>query len=81
MSFEFDLDTDSTVSIIVSKDSAVRGTSEDAYEKYLEGLDESHLTFAEGVEPTRFVLRKTLPYRDTKMVMNSQVRIGEDNKP
>jgi len=81
MAFEFDLDTEATVSVIVSKDSAIKGTSEEAYEKYSESLNESHLTFVDGVEPTRFVLLKTLPYRDSKLVMNSQVTVGENNKP
>jgi len=81
MAFDFDLDTDSEVRVIVSKDSAIKGTSEEDYESYLESLDESKLQFVEGVEPTRFVLRKTLPYRDTKMVMNAQVTVDEDNKP
>lgn len=80
MAFEFDLDTESTVNVIVSKDSAIKETSEEDYESYLESLDESKLTFTDGVEPTRFVLLKTLPYRDSKLVMNSQVSI-EDDKP
>jgi hypothetical protein len=71
MGFMLNMDTDKTVSIIVSKDSAIKGVSEEVYEKYLETLDESILPI-EG-EPTRFLMRKTLPYKETKRVMNSQV--------
>jgi len=78
MSFDFDLDTKTTIKVIVSKDSAIKGTDEKDYEKYLETLDESLLTFVEGKEPTRFVLLKTLEYRDTKRVMNSQISVDGD---
>jgi len=77
MAFTLNMDTDKTVSIIVSKDSSIKGCSEEAYEEYLKTLDESKLTF-DG-EPTRFLMKKTLPYRDTKKVMNSQVSF-EDGK-
>lgn len=79
MAFELEMDTGKTVSVIVSKDSSLKGMVENAYEEYLKDLDEGKLQM-EG-EPTRFIMKKTLPYRDTKRVMNSQVTIGEDNKP
>lgn len=78
MAFNLEMDTDKTVSIIVSKDSSIKGVSEEVYERYLEGLDESVLPI-QG-EPTRFIMKKTLPYRDTKRVMNSQVSF-QDGKP
>ncbi len=78
MSFTLNMDTDKTVSIIVSKDSSIKGVDEEVYEKYLETLDESLLPI-QG-EPTRFVMKKTLPYKDTKRVMNSQVSFV-DGKP
>jgi len=80
MSFDFELDTSATIMVIVKKDSAIKGTGDEAYDEYLETLDESLLTFVEGKEPTRFELLKTLEYRDTKKVMNSQMSF-EDNKP
>lgn len=78
MSFLLNMDTEKTVSVIVSKDSALKGVSDEQYETYLQTLDESKLTM-EG-EPTRFLLKKTLPYRDTKRVMNSQIGV-QDGKP
>lgn len=75
------MDTESTISVIVHKDSSISKTSEESYESYLEDLDETKLTFEEGMEPTRFIMKKTLPYKDSKMVMNSQVGIDEDGKP
>ena len=80
MAFKLDLGTDKTIKVIVSKDNAIKGTSEEDYEKYLNDLDESHLKMAAGEEPTRFVLRKVLPYRDTKTVMNSQISFDEKTK-
>lgn len=80
MAFLLNMDTEATVSIIVSKDSAIKHVSEETYEKYLETLDESLLELPEGAEPTRFILKKVLPYKDTKRVMNSQVSF-DDGKP
>jgi len=79
MAFELSMDTEKTVAVIVSKDSSLKNVSEEDYEEYLKDLDEEKLLI-DG-EPTRFVLKKTLPYRDTKRVMNSQVSVGEDGKP
>ena len=78
MGFTLNMDTDKTVSIIVSKDSSISGVEDEVYEKYLEDLDESLLPI-QG-EPTRFLMKKTLPYKDTKRVMNSQVSFI-DGKP
>jgi len=79
MAFKLSMDTEKTVAIIVSKDSSIKDVSEEDYENYLEDLDEKKLTIVG--EPTRFVMKHTLPYRDSKKVMNSQVTIGVDNKP
>lgn len=59
------------VEVIVSKDSALE-SGEKEYDKYLESLDESHLRVRQGDVPTRFVLRKVLPYEASQKVMNSQ---------
>jgi hypothetical protein len=61
--------TASTVEVVVSKDTAI-GCSEEEYEKYIECLDESILKLT--CEPTRFVLRKNLPYEASQKVMNAQ---------
>jgi len=79
MGFLLSMDTDKTVSVIVSKDSSIKGVQEDAYDSYLKDLDESKLGELHG-EPTRFILKKTLPYKDTKRVMNSQMTF-DDGKP
>jgi hypothetical protein len=71
MAFILNMDTDKTVSVVVSKDSSIVDFSQEKYDEYLKDLDESKLTF-NGV-PTRFVMKKSLPYKDTKRVMNSQV--------
>jgi len=75
MAFLLNMDTDKTVSVIVSKDSSIRGVAEDVYEQYLLDLDESKLPI-EGPS-TKFLLKKTLPYKDTKRVMNSQVSFDD----
>lgn len=77
MAFDLELDTSKTVEIIVSKDSAV-GCDPEEYEEYLKDLDESRLQL-KG-EPTRFVMKKVLPYRDTTRVMNSQMTVGKDGQ-
>lgn len=61
--------TAATISVVVSKDSAVNCTEEE-YDEYLKDLDESHLCL-DG-EPTRFVLRKNLPYEASQRVMDAQ---------
>lgn len=78
MSFILNMDTDKTVAVIVSKDSSIKGVSDEVYEAYLKDLDESKLPIA-GT-PTKFILKRTLPYRVAKRVMNSQVGF-EDGKP
>lgn len=77
MSFILDLDTDKTVSIIVSKDSSIKGVTDEVYADYLKDLDESKLAI--NGPSTKFILKRTLPYKDTKRVMNSQVSF-EDGK-
>jgi hypothetical protein len=68
MSFSIE-SVDSTIKVVVSKDSAVN-CSEEEYAKYAETLDESLLNL-EG-EPTRFVLRKNLTYEASQKVMDAQ---------
>ena len=65
-----------TFKVIVSIDSSLEKDAE-AYEKYLQTLDESHLKFIAGEEPTRFVMRKVLPYNLQQKVQNAQIEISE----
>lgn len=49
------IDKSETISVVVSSDPAVDLDNSD-FEKYREDFDESHLSFVDGEEPTRFVL-------------------------
>jgi len=61
-----------TFEVIISIDSALDVSSEE-WDRYRETLDESHLKFKEGMQPTRFVMRKVLPFSLAKKVQNDQV--------
>jgi hypothetical protein len=58
-----------TFKVILRLDSAI-GADADAYEAYLDSLDEGHLQLKE--QPTRFVLRKVLPHRLSEKVQEKQ---------
>lgn len=75
MAFLINMDTAKTVSVIVSKDSSIKGVSDEVYEQYLKDLDESKLPI--NGPSTKFVMKLTLPYKDTKRVMNSQVSFDD----
>jgi len=75
MAFLLNMDTDKTVSVIVSKDSSIKGVADEVYEQYLKDLDESKLPI-QGPS-TKFIMKRTLPYKDTKRVMNSQVSFDD----
>lgn len=77
MGFVLSFDTDKTIAVVVSKDSAVHCTEEE-YEQYQQTLDES-LLHLDG-EPTRFILKKTLAYKDTQRVINAQMSFDEETK-
>jgi hypothetical protein len=63
---------DNTIEVISSKDEAV-GCQPDAYSKYLETLDESLLDLDPVLTPTRFVLRTSLKYDESKAIKNQQL--------
>ena len=69
-----------TIEVIARVDSAITPTSEQ-YEQYLKTLDETLLPLVDGQEPTRFVMRKILPFRLSQKVKNEQLSIGRDGKP
>jgi hypothetical protein len=48
--------------------------NQESYDKYLTTLDESLLTFVEDPKPTRFIMRKVLPYKMAQKVQNKQVK-------
>ena len=64
--------SDGVVEVISRIDDAIV-FEEESYSKYLETLDESNLTFVEGKQPTRFVMRKVLPYKLSQKVQNKQL--------
>jgi hypothetical protein len=64
--------SDGTIEVIARIDDAII-YDEDKYSKYLETLDESHLSFAEGKQPTKFLMRKVLPYKLSQKVQNKQL--------
>jgi len=61
-----------TFDVILSIDSALDMTEED-FAAYRETLDESLLKLKEGEFPTRFVMRKVLPFSLAKKVQNEQM--------
>lgn len=64
--------TKDTIEVISSYDESVT-CSEDDYKEYLADLDESRLQLQEGIEPTRFVLKRILDYGAQQKIKNSQV--------
>ncbi len=65
---------DGKIEVISRLDDSILNVSTETYEKYLQTLDESILTFVENSMPTRFVLRKVLPYKMAQKVQNKQVK-------
>lgn len=60
---------------VVSQVDSALVKDEEAYKNYQKTLDESFLTFKEGEEPTRFVLKKVLSYDAAQKVKNEQTKI------
>ncbi len=60
---------------VVSQVDGALVRDEEAYKLYLKTLDESVLSFKEGEEPTRFVLKKVLSYDAFQKVKNEQTKI------
>jgi len=65
--------TNDQIKVILKDDSAV-GPKAD-YAQYLETLDEAFLDLQEGQHPTRFVMRKVLPYDMAIKIEDSQMTI------
>jgi hypothetical protein len=60
------------VEVICSKDESVTCDA-DSFQEYLKTLDESLLGLNPDIQPTRFVMKKTLPYAATKKIKNEQI--------
>lgn len=59
------------IEVISSKDEAVQCSAEE-YAEYLKTLDDAILNLKPDVNPTRFVLRKELPYDAAKVIKAEQ---------
>lgn len=60
---------------VVSRIDSALVSDEQAYKLYQETLDESHLQYKPGEEPTRFVLKKVLNYDQAQKVKNEQTKV------
>jgi hypothetical protein len=60
------------IEVICSKDEAVT-CDLDAYQEYLKTLDETILGLKPEIQPTRFCLKRTLPYAAAQRVRNQQL--------
>jgi len=77
MSISIDhLTGDGSISVISRIDPAIK-YSDESYSEYLKSLDENDLEFKEDEEPTRFILRKTIPYKLTQKIKANQVRMDK----
>lgn len=76
MAFTLDnIAVDGNIEVIIRMDSALDVTDEE-YDSYIDnGLDESKLKFKQGVSPTRWVLKKSIPYRLQQRIDNQKVRV------
>jgi len=74
MPLKLELSSKGTIEVITRKDSAVSHCTEEQYDSYLEDLDEEKLELTEE-QPTRFVLRKVLPYEATQEILSQQVKV------
>jgi hypothetical protein len=76
MALVLDMGSDN-ISVISRRDASVNCTI-DEYNAYLKDLDESRLNLIADVEPTRFVMRKVLPYAAVQKIKNEQVSFKAD---
>lgn len=68
---------DGSLQVISKLDSSLDCSDED-YQNYLNnGLDESYLKFKPGDAPTKFVMRKTLPWGLAKKVEDEKVSMAK----
>jgi len=66
---------DGNIEVILRIDNALDVTDEE-YDSYIEsGLDESKLKFKPGISPTRWVMKKAIPYRQQQKIDNQKVRV------
>lgn len=69
-----------SLKVVLEQDSALRSGASD-YKAYLDsGLNENALTFDEGKQPTRFIMRSVLDYDSQQKIMNEQIQMQPDSK-
>lgn len=75
MAFTLDnIAVDGNIEVIIRADSALDVTDEE-YDEYIKnGLEEAKLRFKPGISPTRWVMRKSIPYRLQQRIDNQKVR-------
>lgn len=67
--------SDGTIEVISRMDSALDQVTDEEFSSYLQALDESLLRFKDGEEPTRFIMRRVLPYATAQKIKNMQMRM------
>lgn len=67
--------SDGNIEVISKIDSALKDITDEQYSEYLKTLDESLLRFHDGEQPTRFIMRKVLPYGIGQKIKNQQMRM------
>lgn len=67
--------SEGNIEVISKIDTALKDITEDTYSEYLKTLDESLLSFKDDEQPTRFVMRKVLPYGVGQKIKNQQMRM------
>ena len=76
MAFFADLE-DGRIKVISRRDRAISDVTPETYKAYIATLDESELGMEEGAKPTRFVMRKILPYKAALRVKNAQISMKD----
>ncbi len=80
MSFTLDnIMVDGDIEVILRVDSALDVTDEE-YEAYLQDLDETKLKVKEGGEPTRFVMKRNVPFKHATRIENNKVTYRDDGE-
>lgn len=70
---------DGNIEVIVSADGALK-SSKEQYIEYSKSLNESFLEFHEGMQPTKFVLRKSLDFKGVSAVKSKQIKMMADGQ-
>ena len=77
MAFTLDnISVDGKIVVIVKQDTALDVTDAE-YDEYLKsGLDEGKLKFKPGISPTRWVMNKSIKYRQQQQIDNQKIKFA-----